>query len=138
MSHPVRRVCPGFAVIATALLFAISFASPALASGGNEVVDEDTADFGFLEEIPAGNGFYSTGPGAPPLGLSSVHFTVDDTGREIFGTDRFNGSRFDAVLVEGHDAVMPARLWLGFGAHFHPGDQHLSVVDELRVWGRAG
>ena len=94
MSHSARRVCPGLAFFATALLLAISFASPALA-GGNEVVDEATADFGFLEEIPAGNGFYSAGPGTPPLGSGSAHFTVDDTGREIFGTDRFNGARFD-------------------------------------------
>ncbi|MEM1178298.1 MAG: hypothetical protein AAGM22_08145 [Acidobacteriota bacterium] len=62
-----------------------------------EVVDEDTADFGFLEEIPEGRGFYSVGPLTPPVGQSSAHFTIDDVGREIVGTVRFNGTRFDAI-----------------------------------------
>lgn len=44
-----------------------------------------------------------------------------------------DGRRFAAVLGEGSGALLPPRVWLAFGAHFHPGDEPVSWIDDVAV-----
>lgn len=64
-----------------------------------EVVDASDANWGFLEEIPAGIGSFGSGPGAPPRGFGSVQMSVDATGRMIFGNQTWNGVRLDQLTA---------------------------------------
>lgn len=47
-----------------------------------------------------------------------------------------NRARFDATLEEGAAAVLPPRVWLTFGAHYHPDwPARESWIDDVRVGG---
>jgi len=48
---------------------------------------------------------------------------------------RINGAAFTAELSRGAEARVPDDLLLGFGAHFHPGDETVSWIDDLSVGG---
>jgi hypothetical protein len=58
----------------------------------------------------------------------------DDTrGARLVLDGEVDGRRFDAVLGEGARALLPPRVWLAFGAHFHPGDEPVSWIDDVAV-----
>ncbi len=116
---------------------AISFTFPSLGigpvlAGGAEVVDENTADWGFGEEVPNGFGSYNYGPGASSvLGEGAAFFRVDDTGRQLLGTDRFNAvplSQFTALgystfRVHPVDGVIQLSLQINIDYDLTDGDQ---------------
>ncbi len=77
--------------LAAVFLFGALLGFGPVFAGGAEVVDENTADWAFAEEVANGSGSYTYGPGASSvLGEGAAFFSVDDTGRQLFGTDRFN------------------------------------------------
>ena len=49
------------------------------------------------EEIPVGSFLFVDGPATPPLGTGSAQLIVDSTGREIFGTFAYAGTRLDSI-----------------------------------------
>jgi len=49
-----------------------------------------------------------------------------------------NGAGFEAVLAAGAEASLPSPVWLSFGAHYHPGDEPVSWIDDVRVDAAAG
>lgn len=58
--------------------------------------------WGFFEETATGTGGFVNGPGTPPLGSGSAELTVDATGRELFGTLAYAGTRLDEIATLGY------------------------------------
>ena len=82
--------------------------------------------------------------GAPSAGASSfavvlrVRAQSTQSGRRISLEASLNGSVCTADLDWGPDVRVADNVLLEVGAHFHPGDDMLSVVDDLAVLGRRG
>lgn len=53
--------------------------------------------------------------------------------RELVAEGEVNGRRYRASLERSIITAMPARVWLVFGAHVHPGDGPESAVDDVEV-----
>ncbi len=78
-------------------------------------------------------------PDASPTYLVSLTLRLENADaaphepRELVAEGEVNGRRFRASLERSIITAMPARVWLVFGAHFHPGDRQESAVDDVEV-----
>lgn len=101
MNSRTHRLAPTpRASLLACCLLGLGLASSVLAGGPiPTVVDENSADWGFLEEIAGGRGFFAYGIGTPPLGEGAAILVVDETGREIFGTSLYDGVRLDTITA---------------------------------------
>lgn len=98
--HPPSTRCARAVLLMVGVTFLAALpAVPPTWAGGPIVVDENNGEWGFLEEIAGGRGFYSYGPGTPPSGEGSAHLVVDGTGREIVGAALFIGTPLSAITA---------------------------------------
>lgn len=74
--------------------------------------------------------------GPPPAHSYDVTLRVwlDEAGHRLRLRGTINRARFDATLEEGAAAALPPRVWLMFGAHYHPDWPVMeSWIDDVRV-----
>jgi hypothetical protein len=77
-------------------------------------------------------------PGPPrPASTYAVSLTMRRAHGQVALEGRVNEATFNTVLVEGPRADVPNAMNLVVGAHFHPGDVHLSWLDDLELGGSA-
>jgi hypothetical protein len=80
-----------------ALLLVAMPAASAGAAGTVTVTPPDLNGWAFVQETPTGTGSLVLGPGTPVMGSGSARFTLDSTGRELFGTLAYAGIRLDQI-----------------------------------------
>ncbi len=90
LGHTLRTLA---AISSIVLVFAVAGTAETV------IVNGDSTDWGFFEEIPAGIGSFGNGPGVPPRGLGSAVMSVDGTGRMILGNVNWNGVRLDQITA---------------------------------------
>lgn len=99
--HQLRR--PAHRLIGRGAHIAVLFAALSLFSvvtvAETVIVDDASANWGFLEEIPTGLASFDDGPGTPPRGFGSARMSIDGTGRMILGSVDWNGVRLDQLTA---------------------------------------
>jgi hypothetical protein len=81
------------------IVLAVTLFAPSSALAATTVTVKPTAmnGWGFLQETATGTGSFVSGPGTPPMGTGSARFTLDATGRELFRTVAYAGTRLDDI-----------------------------------------
>ncbi len=100
------------------------------------VVSPDAGGWSFQQETATGSGSFVPGPGLPPLGLGSAQLSVNATGRAIFATGLYAGTRLDhmtQLLYNTYTAVgWPASAaMLEFDVDYNLTDANLASQGRL-------
>lgn len=102
MKKNLIHILPRLAV--TGLILAVTIMTPHASAVTAVVVSPDNMNgWWFFEEVPTASGTFLLGPSTPPLGNGSAQLTVNGTGRELFGTFAFAGTRLDAITSLGYN-----------------------------------